>query len=319
MLFDSFEEAVAELIKGTVELAIIPSAYVNFAKIVFENLNQIEIVDSFVYETPSLIIVTNNDRDIKKIATHPSPSSLIVNYYPDSEILYSRSNSHSAELLKQGQVQACITTSICAEKYDFKIVKDFGVVSMSWNIFSKKGESSMIKCVSETNITKSNTIQELYCDDFQEIIVNKIHKGSVFSSHQHKESQFVYGLQGEFILAVESCQYLIRKKEYYFIESNKIHSALPITEFMSVDIKYHEKSKAKTLIDTIKIVEREKVIQINQNNVLFSTNAAEIEIMGKQYILEPMKIYKFINMENIDVKVNQESLYIVKLLEKNTN
>ncbi len=142
-LYKTFEESIEALKWRDEDIAIIPSAYVDFADIVFENLGKIEIVKSFIYYTPKLVIAQNRDffnEKVEKVATHPSPSNLIASYYKDAELIYTRSNSESAILLKDKKVDACITTEKCVIMYDLKVVKDFGNIPMSWNIFRRIGE-----------------------------------------------------------------------------------------------------------------------------------------------------------------------------------
>jgi prephenate dehydratase len=139
ILFNSFEEAIEALIAQKSDIAIVPSAYQNFAKLLFNNRDYIKITSSFILETPELAIAGKNSNSyiVKKVATHPSPSSMIENYYPDVEIIFAESNSKAAIMLIEGKVDACLTTSICIEKYGLNVIKNFGSISMSWNVFKK--------------------------------------------------------------------------------------------------------------------------------------------------------------------------------------
>lgn len=138
MLYSSFEEAIEILINKKSDIAIVPSAYRNFSKLIFENNNKIKITNSFMYDTPNLAIARKNlETNVTKIATHPSPSSLVQRVYPDAEIVFAESNSKAALMLLNGEVEACMTNYICVEKYGFSIVEDFGPISMSWNVFER--------------------------------------------------------------------------------------------------------------------------------------------------------------------------------------
>lgn len=142
-LYSTFEESIEVLKNKEADITIIPSAYVNFANIVFKNLDKIKIEKSYVYYTPKLMIAKNRknlNEEVLLVATHPSPSSLIANYYPYAEIKYTRSNSESAILVNNNEVDACITTESCVSLYNLKVIKDFGEVPMSWNIFRRIGE-----------------------------------------------------------------------------------------------------------------------------------------------------------------------------------
>jgi len=139
VLYSSFEEAVLALKESKSDYVIIPSAYQNIASIIFQEKCHIEIHDVFKLATPSLVIAgKGKDKEVKKIATHASPSSLAKEYYPNAELIISKSNSNSAEMLIANEVDACITTMNCAIKYSLDIIHDFGAIAMGWNVLKRK-------------------------------------------------------------------------------------------------------------------------------------------------------------------------------------
>ncbi len=142
ILCNTFEEAIKQLVEGYADLVIIPSAYRNLANLIFDLYDKIEISDVFKLCTPNLVTAILDEpggcTELRKIATHASPFSLAKNFYPEAELILSGSNSLSARMLYEREVDACITTNICAQQYKFMIIKDFGEISMGWNVFKKK-------------------------------------------------------------------------------------------------------------------------------------------------------------------------------------
>lgn len=138
-LYSTFEEAVSALKYGKSDCVIIPSAYTKLADIIFQEQNVIEIADVFKLATPNLVIANRGDvKDIKRIATHSSPSSLAKKYFPEAELVLAKSNSEAANMLSANQVDACITTIMCAEKHAFNIIHNFGGIAMGWNVLKRK-------------------------------------------------------------------------------------------------------------------------------------------------------------------------------------
>ena len=138
-LYDSFEEAIEALCKNYSDMAIVPSAYQNFARLVFDNRDLVKVTHSFIYKTPDLAIAakTNYLPAKPRIATHPSPSSMVKDFSPDAEVVFASSNSKAAIMLVDGEVDACITNNICINNYGLTIIKNFGPIPMSWNIFER--------------------------------------------------------------------------------------------------------------------------------------------------------------------------------------
>lgn len=139
VLYNSFEEAIEALKNMKSDLAIVPSAYYDFAKILFENNDTVQIINTFVLETPRLVIgcIKPGLTEVKKIATHPAPSIWVKKYYPNADLVLAESNSKAALMVIEEKVDACMTTYICIKEYGLKILKDCGPILMSWNVFGR--------------------------------------------------------------------------------------------------------------------------------------------------------------------------------------
>lgn len=138
-LYSTFEEAIEKLKKSESDIAIVPSAYQNFAKLLFDNRNSIKITYTFIYNTPKMVIASKilDPPVIRKIATHPAPSSMIKQFNAEAEVIFAESNSKAALMAAGGEVDACMTNFICVQEYGLNVLKDFGSVSMSWNVFER--------------------------------------------------------------------------------------------------------------------------------------------------------------------------------------
>lgn len=136
-LYSSFEQAVEAVGKREADFAIVPSAYNGLNGLVFSNLGNVKIVDTFVIDTPNLVIAKNRAINVNRVATHPAPSSLVDRLFPEAEKILTRSNSISAIEVVEGRADACLTTIVAAKEYQLNIMKDFGPVPMGWNVFAK--------------------------------------------------------------------------------------------------------------------------------------------------------------------------------------
>jgi len=138
ILYPTFEESIKILEQEKADLAVVPSAYDKLNLLVFEGLGMVVIDDTFTMDTPNLVMAVNN-YDVKTVASHPAPSSLVKRLFPEADIKFTDSNSVSASELAEGNVDACLTTIIAAQKYKLNIEEDFGPVPMGWNVFKKYG------------------------------------------------------------------------------------------------------------------------------------------------------------------------------------
>jgi prephenate dehydratase len=138
-LHPTFEDAIAALVEVRSDFVLIPSAYRNFADIIFLNRHHVEIADVFILPTPKLVLARKKDGvRVSRVASHGSPSVMVGTFFPDAEMVYSKSNSDSAEMLMAGLVEACLTTDICAFHHSLEIMHDLGSVVMGWNMFIRK-------------------------------------------------------------------------------------------------------------------------------------------------------------------------------------
>ncbi|PIT70576.1 hypothetical protein CEV08_03420 [Bartonella tribocorum] len=94
-----------------------------------------QLFDSFIMLTHSMVLAKHNNADeIKTVATHPAPQSLAHQY----DKIFANSNADAAVLCKAEKADACITTSVAANRYKLRIIENFGQVPMTFLLHSLK-------------------------------------------------------------------------------------------------------------------------------------------------------------------------------------
>ncbi len=155
---------------------------------------------------------------------------------------------------------------------------------------------------------KENNIQVLlhYC--LKNVILDK-----------HKQIQFGYNFWGKYIFKIGKDITTIKPKSNYIINSYIEHEAKAITNYYSIDIKYYgnlnsEKnlnipfSKNKKIqlntIDNkkITITKCTNGLKLSNKSLLITSKKTKIELSGKIFNLDMMKIYQIYNSEEIICK-----------------
>jgi len=138
LLHETLEQAFDALLKRRDGYLLSCAAYPDLHTLIFTRLRDMELCDSFIMPTHSMVFASRIDAlDIKKVATHPAPQSLIS---PGYEKIFANSNADAAVLCHAGSADACITTCLAAEHHQLKIVKDFGPVPMAFLAHSLKDD-----------------------------------------------------------------------------------------------------------------------------------------------------------------------------------
>lgn len=137
-LYETLEEALLH-VKETENSVLLGCAVYPFLhNIVFENLLDLQIIDSFVMPTYNMVFaVKQNTRepDVKIVASHPAPAHL-AKLFSDHVDLVS-SNSQAALACASGAADGCITTIKAAHENNLHVIKDFGEVPMCFTIHGK--------------------------------------------------------------------------------------------------------------------------------------------------------------------------------------
>jgi prephenate dehydratase len=135
-LFSTLEEAMEEIPQDGFNALLGCVVYPDLHDLVFKNLSNMELVDTFIFPTFNMILASKTGEEPSTVITHPAPKSLLDSRPVD--ISFANSNAEAAYLCASGITQGCITTAVSAKKNNLKLVEDFGPVPMGFTIHQKK-------------------------------------------------------------------------------------------------------------------------------------------------------------------------------------
>lgn len=130
-LHRTLEEALPKIQTGGTCALVACAVYPALHTLVFDNLDRLEMVDSFVFPTFRMVLASRDDREITTVSAHPAPRGLVG---AGPVVRLSTSNAEAASECAAGLVDACVTTSAAAESHGLRIRDDFGAVSMVYTI-----------------------------------------------------------------------------------------------------------------------------------------------------------------------------------------
>lgn len=135
ILYATLEEAFNELAQKKDGYLLSCAAYPDLHTLIFTRLGDMQLFDSFIMPTHSMVLAKRNNADeIKTVATHPAPQSLAHQY----DKIFANSNADAAVLCNAEKADACITTSVAANRYKLRIIENFGQVPMAFLLHSLK-------------------------------------------------------------------------------------------------------------------------------------------------------------------------------------
>lgn len=129
VLHDTLELAVEEMGSGPRHALLSCIVYPDLHKLVFSNLDDLELVDLFIMSTFNMILASRDGAMPSQVSTHPAPQGLV----PEAaEKRLVNSNSRAARDCALGITDGCITTQPAAEAAGLICVTDFGPVPMGF-------------------------------------------------------------------------------------------------------------------------------------------------------------------------------------------
>ncbi|MED1738039.1 hypothetical protein P4U97_00600 [Bacillus swezeyi] len=138
-LYETLEEALLH-VKITENSVLLGCAVYPFLhNIVFENLLDLKIIDSFVMPTYSMVFAAKpntSETEIKTVASHPAPAHLAKLFSDHVQLV--TSNAQAALACASNAADGCITTIKAADENNLQIIKDFGEVPMCFTIHGLK-------------------------------------------------------------------------------------------------------------------------------------------------------------------------------------
>ncbi|WFA05188.1 hypothetical protein [Bacillus sp. HSf4] len=141
-LYETLEEALLQ-VKMTENSVLLGCAvYPYLHNIVFENLVDLKIIDSFVMPTYNMVFAAKQGAEkskIQTVASHPAPAHLAKLFSDDVQLV--TSNAKAALACASNEADGCITTIKAADEHNLQVMKDFGEVPMCFTIHGLKGGS----------------------------------------------------------------------------------------------------------------------------------------------------------------------------------
>lgn len=125
----TLEQAFAALAEKRDGYLLSCAAYPDLHTLIFTRLGEMELCDSFIMPTHSMVLAARTAvEEIRHVATHPAPQSLVA---PQYNRVLANSNADAAVRCRQGESEACITTSVAAIGHGLTVIEDFGQVPMA--------------------------------------------------------------------------------------------------------------------------------------------------------------------------------------------
>jgi prephenate dehydratase len=130
-------EAAALSMKGQAGAALLGCVvYPELHTLVFSNLDWLTLADSFIIPTHNMVLAAKETtQSLSLVSSHPAPVGLIPASIKQRRLV--NSNVQAAIDCSQDLSDCCITTSVAAQKYNLKVVQDFGPVLMGFTIHTQ--------------------------------------------------------------------------------------------------------------------------------------------------------------------------------------
>jgi prephenate dehydratase len=134
-LHATLESALPELTGDGHEGVLACAVYPYLHSLVFDNLDRLAMVDSFILPTYDMVFATRAGvAQVRTVLSHPAPQSLARQASPDAELTLVTSNSAAARQCAGGDADACITTSKAAADHGLDVRRNFGPVPMIYTL-----------------------------------------------------------------------------------------------------------------------------------------------------------------------------------------
>lgn len=137
ILHDTLEDAVRVMGRTGSDALVACVVYPDLHEIVFKNLSWLKLAETVVIPTHEMVLAKRQGtKEIKSIACHPAPESLVPEAIVDRLIV--ESNVVAATICMEGKYDGCITTMPAAQKCGLEIVTNFGPIPMGFTLHTVK-------------------------------------------------------------------------------------------------------------------------------------------------------------------------------------
>lgn len=178
------------------------------------------------------------------------------------------------------------------------------------------------------------------------VLLFQADKDTQLEKHHHPHIQFGYCFNGSFDFNVNGSETIVNKKMSYMIDSDLPHSAIALTNYYSLDLKYitdNNQTKGKVVYNVMKSIEEKEKYSVYKYNIAgktimqLDTKATQVQLLlnfipekqyclvagsttgikaaGKNFNIEPMKIYTFTGEPKLEFQIaNKEiTLFFVEV------
>lgn len=139
ILYDSFDDVYRRLVDGSIDLAMVPSAYTNSTR--FYWAPEFCLVGSLIHKTPDYFFSQAPGREVvRSIATCAAVKHMLVDRFSQwarqpYEMVVAESTVAAAREVAAGRADACITNSNGHRQYHLTAVHAVDGVDMVWSFF----------------------------------------------------------------------------------------------------------------------------------------------------------------------------------------
>lgn len=125
LLFDTFEEVAERLLDGTLDMAVVCTAYLKFSALYFERVPRLRMVEAFVADLhPMVIAVKPGSAHVGRptFAVQPAILPLVRRHLADGQVIPAASNASAARDVAGGKADTCLTTEVAARACGLDVV-----------------------------------------------------------------------------------------------------------------------------------------------------------------------------------------------------
>ncbi|WP_029029173.1 hypothetical protein [Salinarimonas rosea] len=136
VLHRTLEEAMVLVLEDPGAALLGCVVYPDLHGLVFPYLDRMTLADQFLFDTfPMVLAARSANGAVALVATHPAPRALVP---AEHEVRLVTSNAEAARLCAAGEVDACITTAVAAERNGLVVLRDHGPVPMGFTIHTHR-------------------------------------------------------------------------------------------------------------------------------------------------------------------------------------
>jgi len=138
ILHETFEGAVEASKQDTKGMVLISSTYHKIHDVIYDNINWLSPIDSFIVPTHEMVLAHNVDiKSNSRIALHEATLSLLNDSRKIKYKHYFTSSTwEAASLCSLQKTSYCLTTKKASSEFNLKILQSYGKIELVFILFS---------------------------------------------------------------------------------------------------------------------------------------------------------------------------------------